>query len=155
MLTIGVLLGRGPGVCLALRAQTEQEAVKLQPARPANTNPGCSVTLSHFSSFILIFSRLLHCHIHTQVMHKPPAGHPRSPPRAAWLEDVPANPAIPTWTARRKPQQAGRAAGQFLHPFENRQQLCNCSGCFLLGLTLANDGGGHPTPCWQDPCPLQ
>lgn len=91
MLTIGVLLGRGPGVCLALRAQTEQEAVKLQPARPANTNSGCSAALSHFSSFILIFSRLLHCHIHTQVMPKPPAGYPRSPPRAAWLEDVPAD----------------------------------------------------------------
>lgn len=154
MLTIGVLLGRGPGVCLALRAQTEQEAVKLQPARPANTNPGCSAALSHFSSFILIFSRLLHCHIHTQVMPKPPAGHPRPPPRVAWLEDVPANPAIPTWTARRKPQRAGRAAGQFLHPFENRQKLRNCSGCFLLGLTLANDredtqhlAGRTPAPC--------
>lgn len=46
VLTVRVLLGRGPGIRLALRAQTEQEAVKLQPTRPANTNPGCAATPS-------------------------------------------------------------------------------------------------------------
>lgn len=103
VLTIGVLLSCGPGVCLALRAQREREVVKLQPARPTSTTREVLLLFPHLPSLILIF---LGFSITMFTPRHCPNPQPGSsyPPRAALLKDVPAHPTILIWTAQIKRQ---------------------------------------------------
>lgn len=98
-LTIGVLLGRG--VRLALGAQREREAVKLQPARPTNANPGRAATPSPGFLFLFLFFytyfffyRLLY-RVHTQGLPEAPAGHPRFPTQRCFAQGCPCRPGHP------------------------------------------------------------